>query len=36
MHTQNIPAELRHYFETSHIALALASVADDNLSLIHI
>ncbi len=30
MHTQNIPAELRHYFETSHIALALASVADDN------
>lgn len=28
--TQNIPAELHAYFESSHIALALASVAPDN------
>ena len=30
MNTQNIPTELRGYFEGSHIALALASVGDDN------
>ncbi|WP_313901894.1 PAS domain-containing protein [Methylobacterium sp. J-030] len=30
MDSQNIPAELRSYFDSSHIALALASVATDN------
>ena len=30
MDTQNIPAELQAYFESAHIALALASVEADN------
>lgn len=30
MQTPDIPAELRQYFEGSHIALALADVTDDN------
>jgi PAS domain S-box-containing protein len=30
VHTQDIPIELKSYFESSHIALALAAVGNDN------
>jgi PAS domain S-box-containing protein len=30
VHTQTIPTELKAYFESSHIALALAAAGDDN------